>query len=226
MGSDWNFFEKVLKDKNTRTVFISGPPGIGKTYTATKRRGKQSVYSITLTPETPAAELRGFFMPKGFHFEWYDGVFVRAMREGARVVVNEVSHASHDVLAILYPVLESPMTAGLTLPSGEKVKPKSGFQVVCTDNEPIEHLPDALQDRFDCRFEFDEPHPDALAAIPEKFRGAALEAIRTSGDRKTSIRQWMQVSRYAETLDLQEACVAVFGHDRGTRIHTSLALCD
>ena len=101
-SADWDFVEEILASPLAHTLYLSGPPGIGKTYTAyhSGLKGRE-VFSVSLTPETPAAELRGFWMPKGDQFVWTDGVFLAAMRKGARVVINEISHASHDVLAIL-----------------------------------------------------------------------------------------------------------------------------
>ena len=100
-ADDWEFVERVMRSRRTRTVYLWGPPGTGKTYTSMRYGVEdQEVFVVTLTPETPAAELRGFWMPKGNEFVWQDGIFVEAMRKGARVVINEVSHASSDVLAI------------------------------------------------------------------------------------------------------------------------------
>ena len=139
---DWNFVGDILSCHAARTVYLWGPPGTGKTYSAFHSGLRdREVFSITLTPETPAAELRGFWTPKGNEFVWQDGPFIHAMRRGARIVINEISHASHDVLAILHPVLESLDTAQLTLPNLETVRPAEGFQVVCTDNLPIDQLP-------------------------------------------------------------------------------------
>ena len=87
---DWKFVDEVLACRAARTLYLWGAPGTGKTYSAC-RTGlfDREVYSITLTPETPAAELRGFWMPRGTEFVWMDGVFIEAMRKGARIVINE-----------------------------------------------------------------------------------------------------------------------------------------
>ena len=148
-ADDWAFVERVLASPVADAVYVWGPPGTGKTFAACHAdRGGRELFNVTLTPETPAAELRGFFVPRGVEFVWQDGVFVEAMRKGARLVINEVAHASADVLAILHPLLESRETARLTLPNLETVVPAPGFQVVCTDNLPPDHLPPALRDRF------------------------------------------------------------------------------
>ncbi|MCP4906232.1 MAG: AAA family ATPase, partial [bacterium] len=145
------------------------PPGTGKTWTACRSaRDDRDVFVIGLTPETPAVELRGFWMSRGSEFIWQDGVFVEAMRSGARIVINEIAHASHDVLAILHPILESRDTAQLTLPNLETIRPVEGFQVVCTDNPPP-------------------------TQSPEDLRNAALRTFDLESARSVSLRGWLSV---------------------------------
>ncbi len=222
---DWEFVEEVLASPLAHTIYLSGPPGIGKTYTAYRSglRGRD-VFSISLTPETPAAELRGFWMPKGDRFVWQDGVFIDAMRKGARVVINEIAHASHDVLAILHPVLESRETARLTLPNLETVSPAEGFQVVCTDNLPIEQLPESLRDRFTSVLHVDRPHPDSLAALSADLREAALRTFDLEAERAVSIRGWLSVQAFEADFGLEKACRAVFGRERGDQIFRATVL--
>lgn len=223
--TDWAFIERILENEATRTAFIGGPPGTGKTYTSMRSGlGDREVYSVTLTPETPAAELRGFWMPKGMEFQWQDGVFIKAMREGARVVINEIAHASHDVLALLYPVLESQDTAALTLPSTETVVPAPGFQVICTDNVDIEYLPEAIRDRFDAKLEVTSPHPNAILRLKEKFRVAAERSFNLDSGRKVSIRGWLKVQELEDSVGLEDAFRAVFGETQGHHLYTASML--
>jgi MoxR-like ATPase len=224
-ADDWTFVEEVLASSLAHTIYLSGPPGVGKTYTAYRSglEGRE-VFSISLTPETPAAELRGFWMPKGDQFVWQDGVFIAAMRKGARVVINEIAHASHDVIAILHPILESRKTAQLTLPNLETVSPAEGFQIVCTDNLPLEQLPEALRDRFNCSLHVDQPHPNSLAALSENLREAALRTFDLESERAVSIRGWLSVQAFEAEFGLQKACRAVFGHERGEQIFRAMVL--
>ena len=224
-ATQWKMIEKVLGSKVTRTAFLNGPPGIGKTFIAMHYGlSGRKVYCITLTPETPASELRGFWMPHGGEFEWQDGVFVKAMREGARIVVNEIAHASHDVMAIMYPVLESEKTASLTLPTSETVRPAKGFQVICTDNEPLEYLPDAIVDRFDSILDVKEPHPDAIKSIKPEYRDAAMRTFNLDEERRVSIRGWLKIQEYAEEFGERDAFIAVLGEDRGLRLWSATAI--
>jgi len=224
-ADDWAFVEEVLASSLAHTVYLWGPPGIGKTYTAYRwGLAGREVFSISLTPETPAAELRGFWMPKGNQFVWQDGVFIAAMRKGARVVINEIAHASHDVLAILHPVLESKETAQITLPNLETVTPAEGFQVVCTDNLPLDQLPEALRDRFASVLHVDRPHPDSLDALSGDLREAALRTFDLESERAVSIRGWLSVQAFEKEFGLQKACRAVFGRERGEQIFRASVL--
>jgi len=224
-ADDWRFVERVLASTRAHTVYLWGPPGTGKTYTACRSgvEGRE-VFTISLTPETPAAELRGFWMPKGDQFVWQDGVFIDAMRKGARVVINEIANASHDVLAILHPVLESRQTAQLTLPNLETVVPADGFQVVCTDNLPIDQLPEALRDRFKSVLHVNRPHPAALAALSEDLREAALRTFDLESARAVSVRGWLSVQEFEVEFGRRDACRAVFGRERGEQIFQASVL--
>jgi MoxR-like ATPase len=221
----WNLIERVLASRLVDRAYLWGPPGTGKTYAA-YRKGRigSGVYAITLTQETPASELRGHYLPKGSEVVWHDGPVLRAMRAGARLVINEASHASDDALAFLYPILEFHETARITLPSGETVTPAPGFNVVVTDNSPPDDLPEALRDRFDVTIEVKEPHPEALAALAEPLREAARRSLALEPERRVSLRRWLVLDRLRHELGLATACVAVFGAERGPQIHDAILL--
>ena len=223
--TDWPLVEAIFASPLARTVYIWGPPGIGKTYSAYHTgRIDDGVYAITLTEDTPAAELRGHYLPKGSEMVWHDGPLTRAMREGARLVLNEITHGSPEALQFLYPVLESFETARITLPTNETISPAPGFQVIITDNLPPDDLPEALQDRFDCTLEITEPHTDALQLLDDPLRRAAVRSFQLGEDRRVSLRGWYAVQRLETELGLKKSCLAVFGVDRGARIHDAIVL--
>ena len=222
---DWELVERTLSSALLSRIYLFGPPGIGKTYVAYGAgRIQRGLYAVTLTQETPAAELRGTYLPKGEELIWHDGPVVRAMKEGARLVLNELSHASDDALAFLHPVLESQETARLTLPTGETLTPAAGFQVVVTDNCAPDALPPALQDRFDALLEVTEPHPNALARLSAPLREAARRSFSLGDERRVSVRAWLTLDRVRGELGLVDACTVVFGAERGSQIFDALAL--
>jgi hypothetical protein len=134
------------------------------------------------------------------------------MREGARIVINEVSHASPDCLSLFYAVCESPETAQITLPTGEDLRPSPGFQVVFTDNIDPVTLPGPLLDRCDATFMVIGPSPDAIQSFPEDLREAVLGSALAAGSKRISLRSWETINRLVEGgMNAEDAGVIVLG---------------
>ncbi len=193
-SENWVIIDAVIA--TSKRVLLHGLPGTGKTYAAARQNLKgndQKVYQITMTEETPAAEIRGHFLPKGEEMVWMDGPAVRAWKEGARLVINEIDRASADSLSLLYAILDDPEFAEFTLPTGEIVRPKEGFHTVATMNGEPEDLPLPLQDRFPVTIEVIAVNPDALKALPNDLQQVAKDSAFTKDEnRRLSIRMWME----------------------------------
>jgi cobaltochelatase CobS len=145
----WDIVSAILSC-SVRTL-LYGPPGTGKTHAACRLglHNGQRVFSVTLTEETPAAELRGHYILKEGRYIWQDGPAIAAWRCGGRLVVNEIQRGGSDVHALLLAITDDLTIAELDLPSGEKVKPSPRFTCVATMNgDPKEQLDPALVDRF------------------------------------------------------------------------------
>lgn len=203
---------KAVAD-HARTLLLYGPPGTGKSFAA-HGDGSRPVYSVTLTPDTPAAELRGHYVPVGGEFVWRDGPCTRAWREGARLVINEIDHAGGDALSYLLNCLDSSATARITLPSGETVRPADGFQCVATMNgKPDEDLPEALRDRFPVRVEITEPHPAGVDSLPPDLREAARATVCSPDpERRITLRAWLDFAKLRALAGEEAAAYAVFRH--------------
>jgi hypothetical protein len=207
--NDWAKIEAVAK-VCTR-VLLYGPPGTGKTTAGHADPPAAGVVNLTLTEETPAAELRGHFVPKGGDFVWMDGPVTTAARTGARLILDEIDHASTDALTFLLAVLNDHGMNSFTLPTGERVEPVESFSAFATMNGVPEDLPDALRSRFGAKIEVTEPHPAAVSSLPPRLRDAALRSIKSDPDRAVTFREWKNFAGLTESLDEATAAWAVFG---------------
>lgn len=211
----WEVIEAI--ERGAYRVLLYGPPGTGKTRSAfeTAKALKKPLYNITLSDETPAAELRGHYIPQGNKFVWMDGPAVRAFREGAVLCLDEIDKASQDALDFLHGLLNDPEMARLTLPSGEIITPADGFQVIATMNGDIQDLQPSLQDRFSIAIEITAPHPGAVASLPKDLQGVAqsVESYEVQ-QRPQTIRRWAAFAtlREIEDVGVENAAKAVFAH--------------
>lgn len=212
----WEAIEAI--ERGAYRVLLYGPPGTGKTRSAYEaaRVLKKSLYNVTLTDETPAAELRGHFVPKSAgKWDFMYGPATRAFVEGAVLCLDEIDKASQDCLDFLHGLLNDLTVARLTLPTGEIITPADGFQVIATMNGELEGLQPSLQDRFSIAIEVTEPHPDAILALPQDLQGPAktFESYESS-QRPATIRRWAAFGELRELkgVGVENAAKAVFAH--------------
>jgi MoxR-like ATPase len=220
----WDLVATVIE--HSRTTLLYGPPGTGKSFSAhTADLCGRDLYTITLTPDTPAAELRGHYVPRGNAFVWQDGPAIKAWREGGRLVINEIDHAGGDALSFLLNCLDSPETAALTLPTGELVRPHRQFQAVATMNgKPDEDLLPALRDRFPVCIEINEAHPQGLASLPQDLQLAAKGTVVASDpSRRVTLRAWRAFASLRNRIGADAAAVAAF-QSRGKDILDALRI--
>ena len=217
----WKLIQSVLG--RSRRVLLFGPPGTGKTYSAVKQgtpldiNGNANVYQITMTEDTASANLEGFYKPsKDGSFAWHDGIAIQAWRNGGRLVINEIDHASPDAMTFLHAILDDQDIAMLTLNNDEKetVRPAEGFQVVATTNSPPESLPLALKDRFPVKIHVDTIHPQAMEKFPDEWHEVIHDTTMVDDpEERISVRAWSEFFQLQdEGFTAETAGRLVFGH--------------
>jgi len=219
----WELANAVIP--HSRRVLFYGPPSTGKTYFANTVGGvtKDDIYSVTLTEETSAAEIRGHFINRGSDTVWHYGPGARAWLEGKRFVINEIDRASADALTLLYALLDDPMFASLTLPNGETIRPEEGFAVVATMNGVPEDLPEALQSRFPVKFGVNKPNPAAIAALDKDLRKLASGLSIRRDENRQDLRAFFEFQSLRKFVSVDLAGEAVFA-DQWPSIKATLTL--
>jgi hypothetical protein len=127
-------------------------------------------------------------------------------------VINEIRDASGDCLTFLHTICDDQEIAGITLPNGEYLHPKEGFEVVATMNGDVEELPLALRDRFPVHIEITTPAPGAILSLPADLQAVAKESgsLLEEG-RRVSVRAWKEFSILRDIIGYDMAAYAVFG---------------
>ena len=221
---------------NADRVLLYGPPGTGKAYAAATNKvglnmdGDPNVYQITMTEDTASANLEGFYKPSSDGgFEWHDGIAIQAWRNGGRLVINEIDHASPDAMTFLHAILDDKDIAQLTLNNDNKetVRPEPGFTVIATTNSLPESLPMALKDRFPVKINVDKIHPIALERFPKSWRNTISDtSLSMDSEQRLSIRAWREFfDLISKGLDKREAGYLIFG-ERADELMDAIFLSD
>lgn len=198
-------------------VLLYGPPGTGKTWLAQVAGVKPglAVYRVACTEDTPAAELRGHYVPRGSAWEWHDGPAMMAYRNGGRLVVDEITRAADDALSFMLAILDG---HPITLPSGETVTMHEDFTCWGTTNDSPQALTDALADRFTVRIPCVTVNPEALALLP---KGIA-DAVTPGNGTGVSYREAAEFYRLASCMPHDVAARMVW-EKRGPDILSGLS---
>lgn len=203
----WQAVEDLVSAGVDR-LLLYGPSGTGKTYFGlTSKPQNQPAYRLICSEEMTTSQIEGAFYPSRVGFEWREGVAVRAWREGARLVIDEVARANGDVMSLLLAFTDTTASSSWEHPeTHEIVRPAPGFSVVLTMNGEPRDLDPALLDRFAGRVLINEPHPSALDELPDYLRDIA----RTLGseldpESRASVRAFQTVAQVEKVHGLERA---------------------
>lgn len=198
-------------------VLLYGPPGTGKTYSGlTMKPATQTAYRLICTDEMSTAEISGLWQPNGDRFTYKEGLAVHAWRNGGRLVIDEINRANGDVMSLLLAFTDTTASSSWQNPeTGETVTPAPGYSVVMTMNGEPDDLEPALLDRFAARVKITEPHPDALATLPEYLRGPA-RILSTTDQLRQSLRAFQTLEQIAAVHGLDRALALIMPAHRDT----------
>eukprot|EP00934_Nitzschia_sp_Nitz4_P000670 Nitzschia sp. Nitz4//scaffold122_size67431//7852//24798//NITZ4_006082-RA/size67431-snap-gene-0.19-mRNA-1//1//CDS//3329534394//670//frame0 len=101
-----NAFRVLRAMQLRKPVLLEGSPGVGKTslITALAAASGNKLVRINLSEQTDIADLMGSDLPVqsstagGASFEWCDGIFLTAIKEGSWVLLDELNLATQSVL--------------------------------------------------------------------------------------------------------------------------------
>lgn len=176
---EYETVEKIVKSNMFCTMFITGLSGNGKTMMveqACAHTGRKYV-RLNVTMETDEDDLFGGFRLVNGETEWFDGPVVKAMEEGAVLLLDEVDLGSPRIMA-LQPVLEGkPLFLKKV---GRVVYPKEGFNIIATANTKGQGdsegkfvgtnvLNEAFLERFSLTFEQPYPNIEQEGVILDKL---------------------------------------------------------
>jgi cobaltochelatase CobS len=143
-GSNRRFiqrFEHVMQaliENGGKTIWMSGPPGCGKT-TVFEYIGAMLAWPqirVQGNKDMSVDDFVGCYVVAGGQMVWVDGPLTLAMRIGAILIVDEVGRFPSECTNILHGVAErnAKGTLTLTMKGGEAVRPHPNFRIVATDN--------------------------------------------------------------------------------------------
>ena len=198
----FNDVHNIIKSGRYYPVFITGLSGNGKTFMVEQAcaKAKREFFRVNITVETDEDDLLGHYALIDGNTVWQDGPVVKAMEQGAILLLDEIDLASSKIMC-LQPVLEG---KGVYLKKVNRfVKPAIGFNVLATANTKgkgsedgrfigTNILNEAFLERFPITIEQEYPS----VAVEKKILDKVFNSLDlVVGDFSEKLTMWADIIR-------------------------------
>ena len=192
----------IIKSGRYYPVFITGLSGNGKTFMVEQAcaKAKREFFRVNITVETDEDDLLGHYALIDGNTVWQDGPVVKAMEQGAILLLDEIDLASSKIMC-LQPVLEG---KGVYLKKVNRfVRPAVGFNVLATANTKgkgsedgrfigTNILNEAFLERFPITIEQEYPS----VAVEKKILDKVFNSLDlVVGDFSEKLTMWADIIR-------------------------------
>lgn len=216
---NWTETASTLLKNGISPVCFFGPPGTGKSYLPQVIFGAQKTFRVQCTPGMDRADFIGTQGLRNGTSQHVPGPAIRAFREAACLVLEEIDRAPEDIQSLLQAIMDSPEQACILDSEGNAIRPEPGFIVVCTTNSlnPLESLPGPISDRVKVFLPCTTPATEALAKLTKASRKLcesyyAAKAGEWSFTASISFRRLLTLQELvASGLEITDAAKLVFG---------------
>ena len=198
----FNDVYSIVKSGKFYPVFVTGLSGNGKTFMIEQAcaKAKKEFFRVNITVETDEDDLLGHYALIDGNTVWQDGPVVKAMEQGATLLLDEIDLASSKIMC-LQPVLEG---KGVFLKKVNRfVRPAVGFNVLATANTKgkgsedgrfigTNILNEAFLERFPITMEQEYP----TVAIEKKILDKVFNSLDIEfGDFSEKLTMWADIIR-------------------------------
>ena len=198
----FNDVYSIVKSGRYYPAFVTGLSGNGKTFMIEQAcaKAKREFFRVNITVETDEDDLLGHYALIDGNTVWQDGPVVKAMEQGAVLLLDEIDLASSKIMC-LQPVLEG---KGVFLKKVNRfVKPAIGFTVLATANTKgkgsedgrfigTNILNEAFLERFPITMEQEYPS----ITVEKKILGKVFDSLDIDpGDFSEKLVNWADIIR-------------------------------